>query len=72
MLENSQKIYGLRWTVVCAAAVFVFAIVAFIRASGYGLVNFDDYLYLLVGGSLVEQFALRTRDEGSAPEGDAG
>jgi len=46
MLENSQKIYGLRWTVVCAAAVFVFSVVVFIRASGYALVNFDDYLYV--------------------------
>ena len=37
MRENSQKIYGLRWTAVCAAAVFVFSVVAFIRASGYAL-----------------------------------
>ena len=46
MREISQKLYGVRWTAVCAAAVFVFSAFAFIRASGYGLVNFDDYLYV--------------------------
>ena len=32
--------------VVPAAVVFALSVAAFIRASGYGLVNFDDYLYV--------------------------
>ena len=33
-------------SLIVASVVFAFSVVAFMRASGYGLVNFDDYLYV--------------------------
>ena len=38
--------WGIKSGSIGAAVVFVLSVAAFIRASGYGLVNFDDYLYV--------------------------
>ena len=46
MREMSKRGVDRLWAAVPAAVVFALSVVAFARASGYGLVNFDDYLYV--------------------------